>query len=143
MSLTPKREAFAQSVASGKTAADAYRAAFDATKMKAASIQQCASRLMADVKVTARVAALRLPVVEAAQLSLSVHLARLADLSDKAEKEGKYSAAVAAEVARGKASGLYVEKLEHTGKDGGPIEVMGMTKEQRDAAVAAASRADT
>lgn len=31
---------------------------------------------------------------------------------------------------------------EHTGKDGGPIEFEHVTKEQRDAAVAAASRAD-
>ena len=33
--------------------------------------------------------------------------------------------------------------LQLTGKDGGAIEVVGMTKEQRDAAVAAAARADT
>jgi hypothetical protein len=62
-------------------------------------------------------------VVEAVQITLAAHLDRLAALSDKAEQEGKYSAAVAAEVARGKASGLYVDKMEHTGKDGAPIDM--------------------
>jgi len=116
MSLTPKREAFAQAVATGKTQADAYRSAFNATKMKAETIAQAASRLMADSNVAARVAELRKPVVEAVQITLAAHLSRLAELSAKAEGEGKYSAAVAAEIARGKASGLYVEKLEHSGE---------------------------
>lgn len=34
-------------------------------------------------------------------------------------------------------------RTEVTGKGGGPVEVVGMTKEQRDAAVAAAARADS
>lgn len=115
MTLTAKQEAFAQAVVTGKTQADAYRHAFNATKMKAETIQSKACLLMADGKVRARVAELRKPVVEAAQITLAAHLSRLSDLSDKAEKEGKYSAAVAAEIARGKASGLYVEKVEHSG----------------------------
>jgi len=111
MKLTPKQEAFAQGVASGKTQADAYRASFSASKMKAETIQQAASRLMADSKVSARVAELRKPIADASQVTLEGHLSRLSELSDLAEKEGKYSAAVAAEVARGKAAGLYVEKI--------------------------------
>jgi len=122
MTLTPKQEAFAHAVASGKTQADAYRHAFSATKMKAETVIQSASRLMADRKVAARVAELRKPVADATQMTLAGHLQRLADLSASAEKEGKYSAAVSAEIARGKASGLYVESVELTGKDGGPLE---------------------
>jgi phage terminase small subunit len=121
--LTPKQEAFAQAVATGKTQADAYRHAFNASKMKAQTIQSKACLLMADGKVRARVAELRKPVVEAVQITLASHLSRLADLSDKAEQEGKYSAAVAAEIARGKASGLYVDKVENTGPNGGPIDM--------------------
>ena len=37
------------------------------------------------------------------------HLRRLEELGRRAEKAGKYSAAIAAEVARGKAGGLYVQ----------------------------------
>ena len=121
--LTPKQESFAQAVASGKTQADAYRASFNASKMKASTIQESASRLMADCKVSARVAELRKPIVEAAQITLSDHLSRLATLSDLAEKEGKYSAAVAAEVARGKAAGLYVDKVELSGDKNNPLQV--------------------
>lgn len=123
MALTAKQEAFAQAVATGKTQADAYRHAFNAEKMKAETIQQAASRLMADSKVSARVAELRKPVVEAAQITLASHLERLKALSESAEASNQFSASIAAEVARGKASGLYVEKLEHTGKDGGPVDM--------------------
>ena len=57
--LTPKREAFAQAVANGNSQADAYRASFNASKMKAETIQQEACRLMADYNVSARVVQLR------------------------------------------------------------------------------------
>lgn len=59
MTLTPKQEAFAQNVASGKTQADAYRAAFSAEKMKPETIWSKASILMADGKVTARIAEIK------------------------------------------------------------------------------------
>lgn len=59
MNLTPKQEKFAQCVADGMTQADAYRAAYSAGKMKADTVQQAASRLMADSKVAARVTGLR------------------------------------------------------------------------------------
>ena len=40
---------------------------------------------------------------------------KLADLRDRADAAEDFSPAITAEVARGKASGLYVEKVEHTG----------------------------
>lgn len=122
MALTAKQEAFAQAVITGMSQSDAYRAAYKVrpgTKLE--SINVAASKLMSDAKVTQRVAELRKPVVEAAQITLASHLARLQCLSEAAEAGNQYSAAIAAEVSRGKASGLYVEKLEHTGKDGGAI----------------------
>lgn len=115
MALTAKQEAFAQAVATGKTQADAYRHAFNAVGMKPETIHKRASELMASGEVSGRVAELRKPVVEAAQITLASHLQRLSDLSDKAEQSGQMSAAINAEVARGKASGLYVEKIEHSG----------------------------
>ena len=45
-------------------------------------------------------------------------------LRNMAAKEKQYSAAITAEVARGKASGVHVERVEHTGKDGGPMETI-------------------
>ena len=57
--LTAKQEAFAQAIASGKTQADAYRDAYNAEKMKDATVWSKASVLMADGKVSARVDELR------------------------------------------------------------------------------------
>jgi len=57
--LSTKQEKFAQCIADGMTQADAYRTAFNAEKMKPETIYSRASELMADSKVTARVAELR------------------------------------------------------------------------------------
>ena len=119
MSLTPKRESFAQAVASGMSQADAYRSAFSVkSSTKAETVQQSASRLMADPKVAARVEEIRAPIVQKAQITLESHLERLKQLSEKAEQEGQFSAAISAEVSRGKASGLYTEKIDHSSSDG-------------------------
>jgi len=57
--MTPKQEKFAQCIADGMNQADAYRAAYDAEKMKPESIYSKASELMADGKVAARVKELK------------------------------------------------------------------------------------
>ncbi len=112
--LTAKQERFAQEVASGKSQADAYRAAYDAELSKPETIHSKASVLMADGKVAARVAELREPVVQKAQITLESHLADLQMLRDKAMESNQLSAAISAEIARGKASGVHVEKSEQT-----------------------------
>lgn len=113
MALTPKQERFAQEVASGKTQADAYRAAFDVgASTKPETIQKRACELMADGKVRGRVAELRAPIAAKAQITLESHLEALETLRDKASKANQFSAAISAEVARGKAAGVHVEKSE-------------------------------
>jgi phage terminase small subunit len=57
--MTPKQEKFAQCIADGMNQADAYRAAYDAEKMKPESIYSKASELMADGKVSSRVQELK------------------------------------------------------------------------------------
>lgn len=122
--LTPKQEAFAQAVASGKSQSDAYRVAYTVREStKPDTVNQSASRIMADPKVSARVEQLRQPIAEAAQITLASHLERLRALSAAAEAGNQYSAAIAAEVARGKASGLYIEKTELTGAAGAPLKI--------------------
>lgn len=112
--LTPKQEKFAQCVASGMNQSDAYRAAFNADRMKANSINVNASKMMADAKVALRVAELRVPIVERVGITLESHLADLQDLRDRARDAEQYSAAIAAEVARGKASGVHIERTAST-----------------------------
>lgn len=103
---------------------DAYRAAYRVKPdTKPLSVNQSASKLMADPNVASRVAELRKPAVEAAQITLASHLERLRSLSEAAEASGQMSAAISAEVARGKASGLYVERTELSGPNGGPVDM--------------------
>jgi hypothetical protein len=116
--LTPKREAFANAVAGGMTQADAYRHAFNAGKTTDKSVHELASRLMADIKVASRVAELRKPIAEKAQMTLESHLEDLQSLRDMAVKGKQYSAAISAEVSRGRAAGLYVERIQGPNKDG-------------------------
>ena len=66
MSLTPKQEKFAQEVASGKSQADAYRAAYNCANSKPETVQAHASRLMADGTVSARVQELKAQLSEKA-----------------------------------------------------------------------------
>lgn len=60
MSLTSKKEAFAQALASGMTQSDAYRSAADIGESTVEeSIHQSASRMAADVNVQSRVKLLK------------------------------------------------------------------------------------
>jgi hypothetical protein len=114
--MTPKQEAFAIAVSSGMTQADAYREAFNVkATTKPETVQNNASRLMKDTEVSARVEELKKPIIAAAGLTLESHLARLAHLSKKAEEAENFSASVTAETNRGKAAGLYTEKVAVTG----------------------------
>jgi phage terminase small subunit len=114
--LTSKQEAFAIAVASGMTQADAYREAFTVKlTTKPESVLQLASRLMAKVNIRSRVDELKKPIIEAAGITLESHLARLEHLGKKAEDAESFTAAISAEVARGKVAQLYTERIEHTG----------------------------
>lgn len=112
-SLTPKQELFAQAVASGKSQSDAYRAAYKVgANTKPETVNQAASRIMADSNVAARVAELRKPIAEKAQMTLESHLRDLMMLRNMAVKEKQIGAAITAEIARGKAAGVHVERSE-------------------------------
>lgn len=112
--LTQKQEAFCCAYIETGNASEAYRRSYDAENMARPTVNRKAALLMDNPKITARLKELRRPVVESAQLTLEVHLNKLAELRDAALKEGKYSAAVQAEIARGKAAGITNEKPELT-----------------------------
>jgi phage terminase small subunit len=114
--LTAQQELFAQTVASGESQSDAYRRAYKVrANTKQESIHQSASKLMSDPNVISRVDELRKPIIEKVGLTLEAHLARLEHLSKKAEEAENYGPAVTAETNRGKAAGLYTEKVAVTG----------------------------
>ena len=72
--------------------------------------------MLRNVEVCAEIARLRAPVIQAAQITLADHLARLDALSVRAAEVEQFGPAVSAEISRGKASGLYTEKVEHSGE---------------------------
>jgi hypothetical protein len=111
MSLTPKQEKFAQSVAEGMTQADAYRTAYNCKPTtKPESIINKASELMRNGYIAARVDELRKPAAIKVGITLEGHLNDLMMLRNLAAKNNQFGAAISAEVARGKASGVHVEK---------------------------------
>lgn len=94
MSLTPKQEKFAQEVASGKSQADAYRAAYNCAKSKPESIVQNASRLMSDANVSSRVAELKAQLSEKALWSREDSVNALLSVINNPDKQRDIVAAV-------------------------------------------------
>lgn len=103
-----RHERFAQELAKGSSQAEAYAAAGYAPS------EPNASRLTRNDKVASRVAELQARAATKAVMTLEGHLTDLQDLRDKAARAKQFGAAIAAEVARGKASGVHIEKSEST-----------------------------
>ena len=105
--LTQKQENFCLAYIETGNASEAYRRAYSAENMKAETINVKASLLLKKGKIRARIDELKKPVIKKAQLTFESHLKRLDDLSKGAEKAEQFSAAITAEIHRGKASGFY------------------------------------
>ena len=108
--LTPKQEKFCQAIITGHNQSEACRLAYGVKKATPKTINERASRLMANSKVVARVEELRGPVVEQAQYTLGAALAEAdeARLIAKVDRDG--SVMVQATALKAKLSGLLVEK---------------------------------
>lgn len=136
MALTPKQEAFCIAMASGMNPSDAYRSAYDTSKMKPASVNKEAKKLLTEnPHITPRIEALRKPVIVAAQYGLAEAMAEAADAMEVAREKGNGGAMVAAVTLRAKLSGLLIDKKEiRTGElDGLPHDEL---KHIRDALLA-------
>ena len=113
--LTAKQEAFIRAYLKCGNASEAYRQSYDAKGMKSETINKRASELLSEGEIAGRVAAFQAKANERAGITLASHLERLAHLSAVAEDLSQISASVKAEELRAKASGLYVERVEHSG----------------------------
>ena len=76
------------------------------------SAAQSASRLLKRDKVRVALAEFRQEMAARAGVTAERHVLELAFLRDEAREKDQYSAAVAAEVNRGKVAGLYVDRHE-------------------------------
>lgn len=118
---TPQQREFALFLIQGKTGAESYRLAYDASNMSANAVTVEASRLRSHPNVSLWMDAYRMAGLQRGKRTLGQHLDRLTELSVKAELSGNYGAAVNAEHHAGKASGLYEEK--HVVRDERPQDV--------------------
>jgi len=76
--LTAKQERFCQAMCKPRTTqSQAYRAAFSAKRMKAATVHSEACKLMTIPKITARIEEIRKPVVESLRWSLEERMKEL------------------------------------------------------------------
>lgn len=111
--LTPKQEKFCREFIKDGNASAAYRRAYDVKPTtKPESIWQQASTLMSDPNVSSRIKEIQERISNAKNITLESHLERLAQIAESAYLEGKYSAASQCEVARGRVSGFYIEKMQ-------------------------------
>lgn len=112
--LTLKQELFCQEMLKAdQSCSDAYRKVYNVkTGTKDATIHRCAHELIGNPKVAARIKELRNLAASASVLSLDQHMAHLEALREEARQAGQFSAAINAEISRGKARGFYVAKVE-------------------------------
>jgi phage terminase small subunit len=121
--LTESQYAFVLGILAGKTGADAYRAAYDASAMSSAAVHVEASRLRANAKIALWLRASRVAHLGASTVTLDGHLRELERLRELALKSGNHGAAIQAEISRGKAAGHYVEKYADV-SEGDPVATL-------------------
>jgi phage terminase small subunit len=108
--LTPKQEKFAQNVAKGMKKKDAAIKAGYSEKNAARAGTMLTSE--SNPEIQERIHKLQTVAADKASLSLGNHLVDLKEIRNGAMRNGAWSAAVTAEVARGKAAGLYINRSE-------------------------------
>ncbi|SMD02201.1 terminase small subunit [Novosphingobium sp. B1] len=118
MSLTPKQEAFALAYIETGNASEAYRRAYDAARMKDATVNRKAKELLDNGKITARVDELKAEHAERHAVTVDAIAAMLREDREFARKCATPAAAVSATMGLAKLYGHLREKVEHTGKDG-------------------------
>lgn len=114
-----KHERFAQELAKGKTADEAYQEAGYAEN------RHNASRLKTNEHIGARVAELLEGAAARTEITVASITKRLLDIATVGEKSTEaplLAVARASLMDAAKLNGLVVEKREHSGPDGGPME---------------------
>ena len=115
MKLTQKQENFIYHYLEHGNASEAYRHSYNAENMKPETINRKAKEVVDNGNVAARIAELREEAATKAELTLESHLFDLKELRNQSTDNNAWSAAIQAEIARGKAAGLYMKQVEVKG----------------------------
>lgn len=121
MALTPKQEAFCIAYMESGNASDAYRQAYDAGNMNSASINRSAKDVIDNPKIAARLAELRAPIIEKAQITVEDLLRELEEARKLAIDTEAPGPAVSATMGKAKLLGMDKQVVELSGKNGGAI----------------------
>ena len=123
--VSPKQSAFAGFVAEGDSYTDAYRKAYDASKMKEQVVWNAASRLAKNAKVMTYITALKKKDATAIEAHDRLSKAWILErLQDEAQNEGNPAATrVRALELLGKTSGLFDESTHITFENRTPEDV--------------------
>jgi phage terminase small subunit len=105
--LTPQQEMFCVEMVKTGNALEAYRLAYPKQKMNPNTLSVNACRMADNPKIALRLADLRSEVRKGSGITLLEHLTTLQELREEARSVAQFSAAITAEVSRGKVSGLY------------------------------------
>ena len=125
--LTVKQENFALKFVETGNASRAYRHAYEADEMLPGSVWREASLLLKHPKVAQRIAELREMARELALVTVCTVTEELEEARRLAIKTEQPSSAVSASMGKAKLHGLIVDKNEHSGPEGKPIETKDTT----------------
>jgi hypothetical protein len=139
--LTPQQAEFVRHVVSGKTATDAYKAAYDCGGSLPRTIWAEASRLRNDPDIAAWIDAAKIAGLGSTAVTYERHINELERLKALCIKSGNMGAAVQCEQTIGKAAGLHVDKImDVTPAD--PVQTLkDIAQHQPDLAAALAAQA--
>ena len=110
--LTPKQEKFCYGYIETGNASGAYRAAYNAEKMKPESVAVQAAKMLASPKIALKIDALRAELRQRHEITVDDLVAELEEARKLAFETDKAAAAVQATMGKAKLLGLVVEKQE-------------------------------
>ena len=113
--ITQRQEVFCREYIKTGNATEAYKTAYNTEDSKPSTVHRLAKRALDNPKIISRIEEMRAPAVKKAQVTLEQHLNDLKEIRDMAIADRHFGSAVSAEIARGKAAGLYVEKKDVQG----------------------------
>ena len=112
--LTEKQINFVLGIQKGLSKSDAYRHAYDCTKMKPDSIWCNASKLASSTKVTQWLAYLKATQITEALYTKEAHILDMAEAARACKENKAWSAYVKAVESLGRCAGHYADKTEIT-----------------------------
>ena len=118
MRLTDKQEKFCQEFVKLSNASEAYRQAYDTSRMKPASVNRKAKELTDNVKIASRLEELREELRERYKLTVDDLIQELEEARTTALscETPQTSAAVASTMGKAKLLGLDKQLIEHSGE---------------------------